>query len=1680
MKIKTYALMALLCLCYSYAYSQITMQSLADSDSVKVNFAHAIEEVFEGVDLSLVPSGVLYERGVSFIDMTSLTGQSDTIKTNLISFSLAYASISTMAVDSLAVLPDPSSYRNKMDTISPNSSVILVAGLHQKYNYIDTTAIDDSLFTKSGNNLTDVYPRDRSPYLEREVFIFAPCERIVNRPNFTLRFDSELFYNNTGETIDSAWIDLGNGGGYSLFEFDEDLQIANTEGGDIEFKCKFKYSDGSTYYSSFDIATEASVYSTLGTPDIVHTISPTFTMDPAEGNGGGYVNVYLSCGHEDIEKPFIWAEAYNPTVGSIDANLTPQDIIDRMNHTQTIQVGDDKRLLEYLLENGYDIIVLDYAHGGDYLPRTSEFIKSAIGWVNDRKHANGSNAKNVILGQSMGGVATTLALKEIEDDGTVDHEVDQFIIFDSPIMGVNIPLSAQACLLDISMMWVDHPFPWEDDKFLFQYVEFLEDIIDILYLPATKTMVSLQCNDITLQGTDTPIPTILSLLFGKDVNSYYYDFYDYLHNDLGGLPTQCEVLTITSGSKYGIDGQQPYEPGELVVEAGINNITVASLIGFWLSDAIMEGSLTLFEAEEVYGNYGLTMWEAGLEMYTSIKLYAMKDQPDFKYFSNEIELYHWWFDLAMILHDNSATKTDGVEIDNAPGGFFGIENNGIILDETELGPLTPSTFKLQTWCFTPTGSVLNYHGVWDETWMDEPLRSYTSPVTDLEDNLLKGVTNYVSNKETPNFGTLVNYNNTAHTWFTRESSRFMRYQLIGSDELIGTSTLSSGETYNFGQSALDEEVNFETSLPVRTSSILGHSLLVDGTLLKVNNNGMIGLSPSPYLPNELGDAKANSHFVVHIGPICEDDPSVVLTIDEGAELIIGDGSTRTGSVLVQDGHAIDVKDGGTILIKSGSTLKLNAGGLLDIRDGATIIIEDGANFITEEGSLVNYHQGGEIQLNGSESLMELGGVLHLEENANLIPKHDGVPSGTIVITGSSGVLDGETGSSFEIIGDNSSDPMLVIQEGGRFVSNSSMELLRVSNCKVLLRSFEGNQLQSFSPYHSYNVKYEIQSNLSDVEFRPYISFNNKTHISGCSFEDITVYGELFTVLDGTFFRCINTDFTSNFKKEYLQLRITGGSSLIRLCNFTDFEGVALALEEETATTVVELCTFESDNLETSSAIASRSHSELIVRNSDFDHCSAGVVKRHGKLSLRCNTFYDMDHNGVFAGSYAWLNMSTNDNAGYNYFSAMGEYHIETIEAHNIHLNYGYNTLIEAGGMAVPTITGDLEIEGPFLTTILANQNQWNYSPVTPYPIEFDLVSSVTGLPISVATPTIGSGSCGAADPDTPIFDYPGTGGGSYLPSVPIYGESEDMRLDSAIANASSSRMLSDSAGSDLLAINQFHDILTYQYSEQELKDTAVLFYLDFAYQMMKYTVSHAINDSIILPSNNTNSFSTPVQKYVNVLNTLSKGDTIGQNEYVRGFHIEIDKANLLRSLGHTSSGLNILQNINLCPLDSSEQQILNDLMFEYNEEITKRSIGVEAYFSDTIYTDTTTYFQAVPLQITESYFGSVINGPNSITYRACSGSKAPEKTQDVDLGTIFSLYPNPSNGIITIEYNVPDNSIGTLNVYSIDGKVVKTFNLNQGSNVEVIDISHVPSGLYIYQFFINEEIESSGRISIAQ
>lgn len=214
------------------------------------------------------------------------------------------------------------------------------------------------------------------------------------------------------------------------------------------------------------------------------------------------------------------------------------------------------------------------------------------------------------------------------------------------------------------------------------------------------------------------------------------------------------------------------------------------------------------------------------------------------------------------------------------------------------------------------------------------------------------------------------------------------------------------------------------------------------------------------------------------------------------------------------------------------------------------------------------------------------------------------------------------------------------------------------------------------------------------------------------------------------------------------------------------------------------------------------------------------------------------------------------------------------------------------------------------------------------------------------------------------------------------------------------------------------------------------------------------------------------------MNLLSATDTFGLADYNRRFSLEMDKANLFRMLGHTDTGLEILQNLSDCDLDSAERAALNQIMFIYEEETVKQGLGYTGYRSDTTYIDASQYATPTATQASEFYFGSVINSLSSVTYRSCSANKQQVKEDDMRAQLTFAIFPNPTDGLINLSYTIPEEGNARVEVYGMNGQIIYGTMLPNGKGQLVIDLSFVQSGMYFYNVFIDEAIEHSGRIAV--
>ena len=69
----------------------------------------------------------------------------------------------------------------------------------------------------------------------------------------------------------------------------------------------------------------------------------------------------------------------------------------------------------------------------------------------------------------------------------------------------------------------------------------------------------------------------------------------------------------------------------------------------------------------------------------------------------------------------------------------------------------------------------------------------------------------------------------------------------------------------------------------------------------------------------------------------------------------------------------------------------------------------------------------------------------------------------------------------------------------------------------------------------------------------------------------------------------------------------------------------------------------------------------------------------------------------------------------------------------------------------------------------------------------------------------------------------------------------------------------------------------------------------------------------------------------------------------------------------------------------------------------------------------------------------------------------------------IGIYPNPAENIASLMFNISESGKGVVNVYSIDGKLAasKQVDLKSGNNLVELNVSALVSGNYLVEVRIN-------------
>jgi len=81
----------------------------------------------------------------------------------------------------------------------------------------------------------------------------------------------------------------------------------------------------------------------------------------------------------------------------------------------------------------------------------------------------------------------------------------------------------------------------------------------------------------------------------------------------------------------------------------------------------------------------------------------------------------------------------------------------------------------------------------------------------------------------------------------------------------------------------------------------------------------------------------------------------------------------------------------------------------------------------------------------------------------------------------------------------------------------------------------------------------------------------------------------------------------------------------------------------------------------------------------------------------------------------------------------------------------------------------------------------------------------------------------------------------------------------------------------------------------------------------------------------------------------------------------------------------------------------------------------------------------------------------------------------------INLYPNPASDYIKIKYSLPSNvKIAQVNVYDMNGKVIKTYKVDNTFNDILIDTRSLNSGTYVCRVYSNEQTLSETKFVVTK
>ncbi|GAB5417881.1 MAG: hypothetical protein Crog4KO_23710 [Crocinitomicaceae bacterium] len=780
----------------------------------------------------------------------------------------------------------------------------------------------------------------------------------------------------------------------------------------------------------------------------------------------------------------------------------------------------------------------------------------------------------------------------------------------------------------------------------------------------------------------------------------------------------------------------------------------------------------------------------------------------------------------------------------------------------------------------------------------------------------------------------------------------------------------------------------------------------------------------------------NSHLIVCNGTTLTAMLGSNVDVNK-ADIRINDQGTLdvSGDVLIRNGNKVHIKDGAKLILRNGSELRIQEGGQLII-DGE-LEYYDGASIITE-------NDNAEIVLNGTIKMMD-GGTFTCGNTP-------GQPTGRLVINSSEAKFSKAMNAGYcevHLSGQNDDDEFLVLKKDAslKFMHNAVINInkLTVSACKVLME--ENSRIEVRQELNAYNAKFIA----SDVNQGIHIARANQ--FTAVDFQNVNIHANL-NIIHGHKLRmtsCTMTNLLGGTDPAEPLIDVNGTGMAINNCTFVGDNEYYIYAENLNYPSSVSSSTFNgSSTNNTSVGIEDRSNAELKVYQNTFNYMHIGVRKLYDPVTAKCNTFNESIHSDIGAVYGSNAIVTTDNYGGYNSFNSADATH------GNIWLWYGDLDISNGRNYFNPSsdkhIYARMNYPCPnnLYCYINADNNQWNTGTQLPANNKFDVIGSdLSPIDIDINTTEV-MPACG-------FYDGQYTTSTDILPNVTT--SLGDLPLDKAIHFARQEMTINDSTANDEDALKLFDEI----FRDSVLLDSfATRKWMYRALADMKSALESEYYMQTILQESGQNPVMDYVNNYLNALNYMTP-TTLTADNYRQAFHLELDKVQLYRMMEMPEDGLEILEQTELCGLDSTEQEIVNYWKEQIEYDLLYDVWGMDI-LDTAINVDTRSYIRPTSNPAISYNFGTFFNSLTDRTYAQCSGGERIAQDQKEQPLVILGVYPVPADEVINITINAEDGVVlNSIRLYDAMGRLMGEIELSvDQTEVRDYSIQSWSTGVYYY------------------